>query len=180
MISIGLDLSLTATGVAIINDGELLYCGQIKSKPVGDKPQDELLRLLRIRGQIQDLLDEHCPPEEEGIIVIEGLAFMARNTTALVQLAGLNYLTRQLAYELKVPFAIVAPSSLKKYVTGKGNGDKSAITLELFKQYGVTLYNDNEADAYALATIGQALLGRNKKPLIVPQQEVVDLVKRQL
>ena len=181
MISIGLDLSLAATGVCVIKNGTTLFRGLVKSKPTPDgTPTDELMRLLRIVGEIESILDEHCPDNTADVVVIEGLAFMARNTTALVQLAGLNYFVRQIVYKAQVPFAIVAPSSLKKFITGKGIGDKNIILLEIYKRYGETILDDNEADAFGLAQLGQAILGGHKGTLIVPQLEVVELVKKQL
>ena len=48
MITVGLDLSLTKTGFAIVkDDGTVLASGIIKSKPNGDKPLDETNRIVK-------------------------------------------------------------------------------------------------------------------------------------
>lgn len=114
------------------------------------------------------------------IAVIEGIAFMARNTASLAQLAALNYMTRSLVYNYRTPFVIVAPTSLKKYITGSGVAEKGTLMMEIYKRYGVTIRDNNEADAYGLAQIGLALNGGNSKDITKKQQEVLDLVKKQL
>jgi hypothetical protein len=49
---------------------------------------------------------------------------------------------------------IVAPTSLKKYVTGRGTGvQKNQILLQVFKKWNVEFTDDNAADSYGLAHI---------------------------
>ncbi len=125
MVTVGLDLSLSATGLVVLNeDGVINDYRLIKSKPVGDKPSAETKRIVKIAEDIMEAVDNAIPDVNPDLVVIEGLAFMARNTSALVQLAGLNYLTRVLLDEFNWPFLIVTPSSLKKFITQKGNADK--------------------------------------------------------
>jgi crossover junction endodeoxyribonuclease RuvC len=181
VITVGLDLSLTHTGFAIVDaDGEVLGSGVIKSKPVGDKPLSETNRIVKIAEDIVCKIDERLPAENPKLVVIEGLAFMARNTTSLVQLSGLNYLVRVMLAQLKWPFMIVAPTTLKKFITGSGKGDKDKIMMALYKNYGFEALDNNEADSYSLAVCGLAVLGKPRKKLTKPQLEVVKLLKQQL
>ena len=47
---------------------------------------------------------------------------------------------------------IVAPTTLKKYVTGKGTGvQKNQMLLNVYKKWGVEFSDDNAADSYGLA-----------------------------
>lgn len=60
---------------------------------------------------------------------------------------------------------IVQPTSLKKYVTGRGNGiQKNQMLLQVFKKWGVEFPDDNAADSYGLAHIvsgkGKMEIGR--------------------
>jgi crossover junction endodeoxyribonuclease RuvC len=180
MITVGLDLSLVKTGYAIIkDDGTVLASGIIKSKPTGDLPIDETMRIKKIAEDILEKIDEILPKDEPTLVVIEGMAFMAQGTS-LVQLAALNYLTRILLAEFEWPFLIVAPTSLKKFITGSGKGDKDMMLMSVYKNYGFEAMDNNEADGYSLAACGLAVLD---KPLIkmgVPQQEVIKLLKKQL
>ena len=174
--SLGLDLSLVDTGLVILEDGKIKKQTLIKSKPVGKKPIDELHRIRKIVEQVELIITDDLPD----IAIIEGMAFMARNTTALVQLSALNYMTRALLVDYKIPFVIVAPTSLKKFLTGSGKAKKDVMLIETFKRYGVTILDDNECDAYSLAQIGLALLGANSKATIKKQNEVLSLLKKQL
>lgn len=178
MIVAGLDLSLVKTGIAIVrSDSKVLYSGLVKSKPCGDKAIDELKRLDSIVNEIM----EHLRSAKIDLVVIENLAFMARNTTALTQLAGLSYLIRTRIWkELKVPFVLVAPTSLKKFITGSGKGDKSLMMMSVLRDYDFESLDDNECDAYSLAIVGLALRHKPVKPLAKPQTEVINLLKKQL
>ena len=172
----GLDLSLTGTGIVGIAPGEEPYKKLIKSKPGDKTPLGEIERLLGIKAEIQIILNE-LEPE---LVVIEGLAFGVKKTTALAQLAGLNYLIREFLVLKKIPFLICAPSTLKKFIIGKGNGDKNLMLLETFKHYGISFTDDNLCDAHGLAQCGAAVVGENTLPLIKPQKEVVELLKTQI
>jgi len=173
MISLGIDLSLTATGCYCLNEtGAMVSSQLIKTKPSGDKPIDGLRRLMKIRDEIIF--------EGVEVVCIEGMAFSVRKTTALTQLSGLNYLVREASLSNGIPFFIVAPTSLKKFITGKGNCGKDVIMLELFKRYGVTITDNNLADAFGLAMIGLAVMNKYPFDLIEPQKEVVKLIKKQL
>jgi crossover junction endodeoxyribonuclease RuvC len=105
---------------------------------------------------------------------------MARNTTSLVQLAGLSFLLRILMEELSWPFILVSPTSLKKYTTGKGNSDKNLMMMSTYKDYGFESMDDNICDSYMLSIVGLALLGKPLKKMIKSQEEVIKLLKKQL
>jgi crossover junction endodeoxyribonuclease RuvC len=181
MISVGLDLSLTKTGFAIVDDkGTVLSSGIIKSKPVGDHPIDEIRRIVKIAEDVMQTIDETLPNVDPSIVCIEGLAFSVRNTSSLVQLAGLNYLTRILLNQFKWNFVIICPTTLKKFITGSGKGDKDMMMLAVYKNYGHEAIDNNENDAYALSVCGLALLGKPLKKMIKPQEEVIQLLKKQL
>ena len=173
---LGLDLSLVASGVVLINDGNVELREIIKSKPNGKLPIDELLRILMIRDKIKIIVEETQPD----LVMIEGLAFMARNTTALVQLAALNYLMREVVNKSGRPFVVVAPTTLKKFVTGKGNCQKDLMLLEIYKRYKEEFLDNNLADAYGLARIGLEVLQKDVSDLPKFQQEVVKLIKPQI
>ena len=169
---LGIDPSLTATGYIYLKDGKIEAQDLIKTKPTGDDRKKELERLMIIADSFTINL-------KIDLAVIEGLAFMARNTSALVQLSGLSYLIRERLYDNGIPFVIVAPTTLKKFITGKGNVKKDQIMLEVFKRYDVDLTDDNLCDAFGLAMIGRSLLDKSVK-LTNPQKEVIELLKSQI
>lgn len=174
--SIGIDLSLTGTGIVVLQDGKILEHALIKSKPVGDLPINELKRIQKIVNDIEVIVIKY--PLD--IAVIENLAFGVRNATALTQLAGLNYFTRAMLSSKDIKFVLVAPTSLKKFVTSNGAAKKDMMMMETYKRWGVTMMNDNEADAYGLSQVGLALLGGNSKNTTKIQEEVINLIKKQI
>jgi len=169
----GIDPSLTETGVIFLRNGKVEASHLIKTKKNGDTPTTELTRLQEIVLEIVFLLDKYKPK----VVVIEGIAFMARNTTSLAQLCGLNYMIRDICFRNYVTY-IVTPTGLKKFITGKGNCKKELILLEIYKRYKISFNNNNSADGFSLAKIGEAILNPEIK-LTVPQKEVIEVIKKQ-
>jgi len=174
--SLGIDGSLTGTGIVILQDGKIIEQRCIKSKPSGDKPINELNRIRKIIQDIEITVKKYHP----NIALIENLAFGIQKTISLTQLAGLSYFCRAMLTDNNIPFVMVAPNSLKKFATGNGMSKKDIVMMEIYKRYNVTILDNNEADAYILAQIGLALLGGNSKATTKIQQQVVDLLRKQL
>lgn len=169
---VGLDLSLRATGVVTIDSkGKIISSNLIKTKPT-EGVVAELQRLIEIKDQISIL-------PGVALVAIEGIAFMSGPmATALAQLSGLNYLVRSDLYKNLHRFIIVAPTTLKKFATGKGNCDKNVVMLEVYKRWGESFTDDNLCDAFVLAQIARTLVGA-AKPDSKPQEEVVNLLVKQ-
>ena len=79
------------------------------------------------------------------------------------RLAMLAATVRIALYERGKAFMIVAPTSLKKWITGKGVGQKDLIVREVYKRYGIETANDDEADAVVLALIAEHFWKAQKK-----------------
>jgi crossover junction endodeoxyribonuclease RuvC len=171
---LGLDLSLCGTGVVIIDSDGNYTEKLIKSNPPKIKnPTTEVRRLMKIRDEIKSAI----MTERIEIATIEGISYMSKNSTSTSQLSGLNYMVREMLMKIGIPFVIVAPTSLKKFATGKGNCGKDVMMLEIYKRWGVSILNDNVADAYALARAAEAV---NKElKLTGPQKEVINLLRQQ-
>lgn len=180
MVTVGLDLSLTKSGIVILGDGgKVIHAGVVKSKPLGDTYLLEVERIVKIVDDIFAQITKSCKKKPD-LVCIENLAFMARNTTSLTQQAGLSFYVRIQLARFEIPFVLVAPTSLKKLLTGSGKGDKDMVMMSVFKHYGFEASGNDECDAFGLSVIGQALLGKPVKKLGVPQQEVIKLLSKQL
>lgn len=81
---------------------------------------------------------------------IEGYAFGSQMANMLGELGGVTRmaLARHDIYPLVIP-----PTTLKKYITGSGSGQKNLILLHTYKKWGQTFTDDNAADAYGLARL---------------------------
>ena len=85
-------------------------------------------------------------------IAMEGYAFGSQMANMLGELGGMVKLTIHDRY--KIQPLVVPPTSLKKFVTGKGTGvKKNQMLLSVYKKWGVEFDDDNAADSYALARI---------------------------
>lgn len=85
---------------------------------------------------------------------IEGYAFGSQMSNMLGELGGMVKLTLR---GFGIYPLIIPPTTLKKYVTGKGQGiSKSQIMLHAYKKWGVEFSDDNAADSFALAHLVSA------------------------
>lgn len=143
---IGLDLSLTSTGVAIADEATNHSAYTIKPKETGHE------RLARI---VRAVMTEACDAE---LVVIEGPAFGAKGS-AYHQLAGLWWIVTQALWDESVPYAVLSPFELKKYATGTTKSDKDAMMLATARQFASFSGDNNAADALWLACAGAEHLG---------------------
>ncbi|MEV7011577.1 hypothetical protein [Streptosporangium sp. NPDC051022] len=143
--TMGLDLSLTATGIAR-TDGytERVTCGDLRGT-------DRLAWICSaVMGHVTQGVD---------LVVIEGPSYGSMSGAGHHEAAGLWWLV---AYQLDgrdVPYAVVPPSSLKKYATGRGNATKADMRMALFQRAGIDLRDDNQVDAWWLRAAGMEALG---------------------
>jgi crossover junction endodeoxyribonuclease RuvC len=155
---LGLDLSLTATGWCY--GGPVVEWGVHETKKLRG-----MERLEAIQAAIQE------QARNADLVVIEDFAFGAKGQ-ALFEIAGLGYLIRYWLWKHGKRFVLVAPTVLKKFVTGKGTADKSIVIREVFRRWGHVIDDDNAADATALAYIGMALAG-TWEPTTAEQRAIV-------
>jgi len=160
---VGLDLSITATGVAWED-------GSVETIALPAKLGDERLHHIRRKLSYDGFYEgDACDPH---LVVIEDLPTHARAAGITGMVHGA---VRSLLIEHRTPYALVTPATLKKYATGKGNADKTAMALALYKRTGLELDDDNQVDAYWLRAAGLHHLGC---PIVdVPQAQADALEK---
>lgn len=161
---IGLDLSITATGICGI-DGECIT--------VGGKATDGDHRIAWIVEAVADEvsgLGVFAHP----VVVVEGLAIHGKgHAMAAAQIMGA---LKVALLNLDVPYAEVPPATLKKFATGKGNADKTAMALALYKRTGLEFADDNQVDAWWLRAAGMQWLGAPVVDLPAAQIEALEKV----
>lgn len=155
---VGIDASLTSTGVAVIGDG-LCTTKRIESSPpkraLGDKtPVPIADRRRRIHDIVLDVTS-WAPSFATALVVIEGPSYASAgaNTWDRAWLWG-AIVERMLAND--VPVAIVPPTTRAKWASGSGAAGKSPIAVHLSRMWpeldpGIS---DDEWDALALASMG--------------------------
>lgn len=173
MITLGID-SAVKTGLAVIDDWKVLESYTFS----GGKKKEYFCEVDRWTPYVTEIcaLITHYDPD---LIVIEGYGFGNAFTLAtLVELGSIIRVgIRNHAGAGSTPIVSIAPTCLKKFVTGKGNAKKDMMLLEIFKRWGLEAKDDNEADAVGLALMGQALLDEEGCSLPKMHLSALDVVK---
>lgn len=148
----GLDLSASATGVAVLNctAGNVLtlHEEEVKSKLKG------LDRALEIADRVNAIGETWFPDE----IAVEGYAFGNQHTLAI--LVEVGTVVRMVLKMVGKRWLEVPPTSMKKFVTGSGVCEKPKISLELYKRWTLDPATNNTADAMGVALVLLGLQGQ--------------------
>lgn len=137
---VGLDLSLTSSGIAL-PDGTTTTL-----RPDTALPD---VRLNQLYGRLHRLLEPHRPQ----LALIEGYALHAPGALGLTRLAEWGGVARLVLRRMRCPYVVVPPTSLKLWACGHGHANKDRM-IDAAKAAGATPANDDEADAYLLRAIG--------------------------
>lgn len=165
MITIGIDPSLTSTGIAVW-DGERFHTASFPSSIV---PKATLLeqhdRVEAIHSRVRERLFEWAVMpnmwDRIGLVVAtEELPKTGMQGRSLDRFAHLWKLLDTVRYVVDVEVAFeVNPSSLKLISTGFGKASKQDMLDMAEGLYGVTCRTDDEADAVHLAAVAAACAG---------------------
>ena len=75
-----------------------------------------------------------------------------------------------------IPFLPLSQSRIKKYATGEGKAEKSAMVMRVYKEFNLEL-SDDEADAFWIAHVGMTYLYGS--PVQFRQDSVNDIKKKE-
>lgn len=163
----GLDLSLSATGIAF-TDGKTAHAW---TQPASSK--HGLERLIDLADAI--LMNLTCNDHPATIVAMEGPSLHSSGAFQHDR-AGLWWMVRERLHRAQIWVAVVPPASLKKFATGKGNASKMNMLAAAIRRFpNVDVQNDNEADALWLAAAASQHYGRPLAQL--PQEQVAALAK---
>lgn len=136
----GLDLAIGATGICL-PDGTV---ATIKPSSKGDA------RLTEIRDRIAQL---HDGDHASDLVVLEDVPATMKGAAGKI-IPMLHGSVRAMLLDAGVPYAVIPPSTLKAYATGKGNADKTAMAIAALKRAGREFGDDNQCDAWWLRAAG--------------------------
>lgn len=151
---IGLDLSLTATGLAAVTSDAFTVTTVGSVGRRGDTLADRDRRLVDLTRRIGLFLQDW---DDYALAVLEGPSVMSKGGSNWDR-AGLWWLVVQMLDPART--AVAAPTVVKKWAAGRGNADKAAVAVgvaRLWDQFECE--SDNEADALALASMGAQKIG---------------------
>jgi len=146
---IGLDLSLTRTGMCAIT-GTAIEFYTLSPKPAGIYGAPRLDWLIK---EIDAVATQHGNIHA---VAIEGYSFNSQNQAH--KMGELGGLVRWWFYKLRIPTLLVSPKTMQKFVTGRGdNPNPKEVVRECIREtWGVFTNNEDESDAGGCAMVAQA------------------------
>lgn len=142
----GLDLSLTSTGVSVGGG-----TSTISVKATGPE------RLFLISEQVLALCHQHLVD----VVCVEGYSFASRNSQAH-SIGELGGCVRMRLWEAGIPYVVIPPTSRAKFATGRGNASKGEVISAISAKTGLVFVGgggNDECDAWVLEEMVLARLG---------------------
>lgn len=146
---IGLDLSLTSTGISISENSSI-----VSTKLKGAE------RLSTISKSILEI----CLSNKIDCAIIESYAFASRNSQAH-SIGELGGCVRMTLWDAGIRFVDIPPTCRAKFATGKGNSSKGEVLSAISAKTGIVFSgpgSDDMCDAWILEQMGLAHLGLSK------------------
>ena len=154
---LGIDPSLVATGYYLYSldtkNHNSVY-GEINSKRKG------IERLIDIEKGIQNQL----PMTKLELAVMEK-AFYSPYYGSAIGNVELGAILKRLFHVEGIPLVLVAPTTLKKFITGSGKSKKNEILRKAYQKWGIS-ESEHITEAFALAKIGEMVLKKENKEFV--------------
>ncbi len=177
---VGIDLSLTGTGYYVLKTTAPHTYGRIEARKLRG-----VERLEYIREKLEPIIIGYQRIDMDGVdmrlddqpdlVCLEGYSFGSQGR-AVFQIGELGGVIRLMLHQRGINWIEISPSSVKKFATGKGNSKKDQVMLGVYKKWGFEAPTSDEADAFVLAHIGQAVIDYRPEELTKAQIEVADQV----
>ena len=156
---VGLDLSLTSTGIAVYDIKHRTWRFD-NPKTVGRR-QDTWAQQTR---RVYKLAERICATvPRHSLVVVEGPSYNSVSTSVWER-AALYYQLTIWLQDLEIPVAVAAPKTLKLWATGTGMAGKKSVQNVAEQFLGRKLANNDVADATILALMGMHRLGLISPP----------------
>lgn len=173
MIVAGIDPSLTSAGVAILEHGQPIHLGRYGFP--GHNGASYQSRSRRVRKQVQDVIRQ-CRGVD--LAVIEEHPYAIRLSASEFDRSGLWHGIYGSLDAHNIPIAVVANTTAKKWITGKGNAPKVDVMPIINDWYAdqmpYPVECDDIADALGLAAMGAHHLG-DPMPFTVKERHTTGL-----
>ena len=161
---VGLDLSLTSTGIAHFDEVSV-----IRSSSKGMQRIDE------IRNTVMGVIGFMDDP----LVVIEGYAF-AKKTAHAAALGELGGVIRWTLFTEGIQYVEVPPTSRAKFASGRGNAPKSEVVSAVSARTGMVFSGagaDDLCDAFVLQEMGVVGCGGERFSWPKAQLEVAEKIE---
>lgn len=168
-IAIGLDLSLTGSGIASSNG----WCERVGTPDITTKSLGE--RIVALDYLVHQVLALVAQPT---LVCLEVPAFSRAGGGALER-GSLWWLIARALHRREIPVAEIFNSQRMRYATGKGSASKGAIIDAVARRLPQfeTAGDDNLADAAILCAMGADHLGQPLAAMPATHRKALDLVR---
>lgn len=180
-IFLGLDVSLTSTGIALLDADKTYILDSLKTTPKDGIHLERHHKILSTLTANLNWIKENVSDKADIWGVIEGYAYGKdpKRGSQVITLAEIGGLIRYVVWRYtKHPLIVVAPSTLKLFVTGHGHAKKEQMLLSMFKKYGREFTNNDEGDAFALAQMGLCCFDEQERSLTDYEKRTVATVRK--
>jgi crossover junction endodeoxyribonuclease RuvC len=145
---LGIDQSLNHTGVCILGDrgDEPRYLDVIEPKG---------LRGVERLAYVWDAVERTIAKYSPFYAAMEGYAYGV-GVGRVFELGEVGGTAKLCMHRHSVPFLVVTPTQLKKFVTDNGSADKEKMMLSTKVKWKQVITDDNACDAYGLARVARA------------------------
>lgn len=170
----GIDLSLTRSGVAIVDTerAEVVLATRVISPGTGSSAKQ---RRSRIRKAVDGVL-KYVPQGVDLVVIEEPLPPVAGKASLQIERAGAYWMLLDQLIP-RVPVAEVNPRTRAKLATGSGNASKADVRDRVRSDFpGLRVADDNVADAVALVAAGARRVGTPLVEYSAKQQEAYTTV----
>lgn len=149
---LGVDQSLRSPGLAVVDgDGRPGVVKNLKNTLKGAE------RLALVRDGIMSLVRTYQPE----FAALEGYSINSINRP--FDLGEVGGIVRLTLYDAGIPFIVVTPTQLKKFVTGSGAADKEKVQKWVREKWKIHLDQDDQADAFGLAQVARVYCTHQSK-----------------
>jgi crossover junction endodeoxyribonuclease RuvC len=159
MAILGVDPSLTSTGICYEGLGEQIITGRIQP----GKYLKDSARLSYIQASVESIMDMLFDyGDKENLIVYEGYSMGSGAKGRTFDMGELGGVLKTLAFNKGVAVLLVPPRNLKLFATGRGNAEKLDVVQAVNDTWDCSLVNNDEADAFTLYQMGKAYRSKKK------------------
>lgn len=168
MIAVGIDTSLTSTGVGVLVDGRPKHYGRFGRE--GHNGASWASRSNRIRQSRSMVYQAATAAGRPDLVIIEEHPYAVGNQGNEFDRAGLWHLVYEAFAARTIPVVVVGNKTAKAWVTGAGNAQKTDVIATIDEWFAGDLaeplstwrknqHPDDVADALGLATMGAFKMG---------------------
>ncbi len=150
---VGIDPSLTGFAMTAMYEDGTVVEEELTSKP-SPTLTGRVKRLQRLARAAETFLMVHVAE----LCLIEGYAYGAKGR-AVISLGELGGVVREYIVGVSDITVEVPPTTLKRFLTGKGNANKLAVTQKLVRRFDREFKSDNLADSFGLALLASVVIG---------------------